>query len=205
MRESLTAPLLADEIVRRWKWLLAVGILSVLGGVFAILVPLAASISAAILVGWAMLFGAAAQWLAAWEERETRDRMIHALFGLLYTVAGLYLLLFPVSGTVTLTVVLVAFFFATGVIRLILAAQNRDDAGAVWMGLGGVLALVLGVLILADFPSSASWALGLLVGVELLFAGWQLIMLALLAREAREAGGLGRVDGAQRPATGTGY
>lgn len=206
MRESVMEPLSTEELARRWKWLLAVGIVAVIGGIFAILVPVAASISAAILVGWAMLFGAAAQFLAAWEERVTRDRVIHALFGLLYAIAGLYLLLFPVSGTITLTVVLVAYFFAAGVIRIILALQARGEEGTLWMGLGGLLAILLGILILADFPSSAAWAIGLLVGIELLFAGWQLIALALLARSASEAGMPGGPAGrARRPATGTGY
>jgi len=206
MGDTGMEPLTAEAVARRWKWLLAVGIVAVIGGIFAIVVPLAASISATILVGWAMLFGAAARFLAAFDDRDNRDRVIDVVFGLLYAVAGLYLLLFPVSGTITLTVVLVAFFFAAGVIRIMLAWQARGSQGALWWGIGGVLAIVLGILILADFPSSAAWALGLLVGIELLFAGWQLIALALLARSASEAvtrGGPG--DQTHRPATGTGY
>jgi uncharacterized membrane protein HdeD (DUF308 family) len=207
MREPLTETLSAEELRRRWKWLLGIGIVSVIGGIFAITVPLAASISATILVGWAMLFGAAAQWLAAWEARDNRDRLIRALFGLLYTVAGLYLLLLPVSGTITLTVVLVAYFFASGVVRLIMAAQTWNAEGALWLGISGAVAILLGILILADFPSSAAWAIGLIVGVELLLAGWQLIALALALRSTTTLGAPGSPAdrGGHRPATGTGY
>jgi uncharacterized membrane protein HdeD (DUF308 family) len=206
MRETLMEPTSAEVIARRWKWLLAVGILSVIGGTFAIIVPLAASISATILVGWAMLFGAAAQLLAAIQEHATSDRIIHGLFALLYAAAGFYLLLFPVSGTITLTVVLVAFFFAAGVIRLFLAAQAWNEEGALWLAASGAIAIVLGILILVDFPSSAAWALGLIVGIELLLAGWQLIALALAARSAVSDRTPGvAADRTHRPATGTGF
>jgi uncharacterized membrane protein HdeD (DUF308 family) len=179
---------LADDLGRHWKWLMALGVLSIIGGIFAIFFPLIASISAAILCGWALLFGAVAQGVAAFRGRTGGDKVKHGLLALLYAVAGLYLLLFPVSGTVTLTAVLVAWLFATGVVQLIAAYQGWGLVrGAGWMVLSGIVSIILGLLIWADLPSSATWAIGLLVGIELLFGGWDLIFLALAARSATEA------------------
>jgi uncharacterized membrane protein HdeD (DUF308 family) len=180
---------IVDDLARRWKWLMALGVLSVIGGLFAILFPLIASISAAILCGWALLFGAVAQGMALFRARSGGEMAKHGLLALLYAIAGLYLLLFPVSGTITLTVVLVAWFFATGVVQLVAAYQGWGAApGMGWLAASGLISVILGVLIWADLPSSATWAIGLLVGIELLMGGWDLIFLALAARSALATG-----------------
>lgn len=187
MSASVPGVLPVAEVAKRWKWLFALGVLSVIGGMFAIIVPVVASISAAILVGWALLFGAGAQLLATFRARSGPEMAKHVLLGCLYTAAGLYLLLFPVSGTITLTAVLVAFLFAGGVVRLITAWRAWGTEGTALLAVAGVVSIALGILIWADLPSSATWAIGLLIGIELLFGGWDLIFLALLARRASEA------------------
>jgi len=188
---GMTYPLepgLSPEVLgKRWKWLVALGVLSVVGGLFAILVPVAASISAAILAGWALLFGAAAELTATFHAHTGGQRVKHGLVGLLCAIAGLYLLLFPVSGTITLTVVLVAYFFASGVVQLATAFAEWGQGGRAWLALSGVVSIVLGILIWADLPSSAAWAIGLLLGINLLFGGWNLIFLAMAARRVLDA------------------
>jgi uncharacterized membrane protein HdeD (DUF308 family) len=91
--------------------------------------------------------------------------------GLLTEFAGLYLILAPLEGTVTLTFVLVAYFIAIGCVRIAEAIAIRGMPNAGMVGLNGALSLLIGLLILIDFPSSADWAIGLLVGIDLLFAG----------------------------------
>lgn len=167
---------------RHWKWLLALGVIALIGGLFAILVPVVASISAAILAGWALMFGAVSRLFAIFRADRTSERLTHLALGLLYLVAGLYLLLFPVSGTITLTIVLVAYFLASGTVQLVSAVQSWSGQNSAWRVFLGLLAIVLGLLIWADLPSSATWAIGLLIGIQLLFAGTDLISIALTAR-----------------------
>lgn len=108
--------------------------------------------------------------------------LLTGLEALLSLVAGLYILVAPLSGTVTLTFVLAVWFFATGVLSLTLAVQWRGVPGA-WMQAGsGVLSIVLGFLIAASLPSSAAWAIGLLVGINLIFWGVRVLVLARLLR-----------------------
>jgi uncharacterized membrane protein HdeD (DUF308 family) len=178
-----------SDVSRRWRWFLALGVIALIGGVFAILVPVAASISAAILAGWALLFGAASRLFAVFHADRMSERVAHLALGLLYLVAGLYLLLFPVSGTITLTIVLVAYFLASGAVLLVSAAQTWGSDKTAWRVFLGLLSIVLGLLIWADLPSSATWAIGLLVGIQLLFAGTDLIFIALAARDLTEGSG----------------
>jgi uncharacterized membrane protein HdeD (DUF308 family) len=174
-----------EETARHWKLLLAIGALCDLVGVYAILVPIVASISVTVLVGWALVIGGIVQlghglrrdlawsWEVAWR----------LLVSVLTIAAGVWIVLAPLTGTITLTVVLVAWFWAIGVTRLLAWWRMRGVEHSWTVGLGGALALVLGILIWADLPSSAVWAIGLLVGIELLFAGSALIMTAFAGRQ----------------------
>lgn len=171
-----------QDVSRRWRWFLALGVIALIGGMFAILAPVAASISAAILAGWALLFGAVSRLFAGFRADRTSERITHLALGLLYLVTGLYLLLFPVSGTITLTIVLVAYFLASGAVLLVSAVQTWGSDSTAWRAFLGLLSIVLGVMLWADLPSSATWAIGLLLGIQLVFAGTDLIFIALAAR-----------------------
>ena len=167
-----------DEIARHWKRVLAVGIGCVIVGLLAVAIPIAASISVAVLTGWILLIAGAIQLGYG-----VRTRMWwRVLMAALAVVAGGLILIFPLEGTITLTMVLVAWFWASGATRLVAWWQTRGTEGSWMLPVGGVLSIVLGSLIWADLPSSAAWAIGLLVGIDLVFTGSGLIMAALAAR-----------------------
>ena len=108
------------------------------------------------------------------------------LIGLLYVVAGGYLAFFPLTGLLTLTILLAALFFAEGIMEIFMAFRVRPHDGWGFLLLSGIAALAVGVLIAIDLPGSATWALGLLVGINLLFTGSSYVALALAGRKARE-------------------
>jgi uncharacterized membrane protein HdeD (DUF308 family) len=177
---------LREEAARHWKLLLGIGILSIITGAFSILVPIVASISVAILVGWVLVVGGVIQlahafrgsgWEIAW----------NVVLAVLTVIAGIWILLAPIAGTITLTIVLVAWFWASGVMRLIAWYRVREIEGSWMLLLNGILNIALGILIWADLPSSAAWAIGLLVGINLLFAGADLVMTALVGRKLATA------------------
>src|SRR4051812_11135996 len=177
---------LREEAARHWKLLLGIGILSIITGVFSILVPIVASISVAILVGWVLVVGGVIQlahafrgtgWEIAW----------NVILAVLTVIAGIWILLAPIAGTITLTIVLVAWFWVSGVMRLIAWYRVREVEGSWMLLLNGILNIALGVLIWADLPSSAAWAIGLLVGINLLLAGADLVMTAFVGRKLATA------------------
>jgi uncharacterized membrane protein HdeD (DUF308 family) len=166
------------------RWLLVTGILALLTGIAAIIVPIVATITTALFIGWILVFsGAVMSWHALTQRSSGRNwsRVAQALLTLL---VGLYLVVFPINGALSLTLLLVIWFAGIGALELYGAYRLRGVPGAGWLLFNGVVSIVLAVLIAASLPSSAAWAIGLLVGINLVFWG----MRALVA-----AGILGRV------------
>lgn len=159
-----------------------IGVLMILLGAFAILIPNVASWGMTVLVGWIFVIGAA--FLFAWSF--TAPGALNVITRLAWSVltlgAGLFLLINPDKGARALTLILIIYFLAVGVIRLVAAFTQRGIPGAGWLGLSGALSLVIGLIFLVDYPESADWAIGLLLGIDLIFSGWTLILLSQEAR-----------------------
>jgi uncharacterized membrane protein HdeD (DUF308 family) len=171
-----------DEIRQAWIWLLVTGVLAVIAGALAIAVPAAASVTTAIFLGWVLVFASAVMLVHAFSRHTGRETWVRLLHAILTFVVGFYLLVAPLDGTLTLTFVLAAWFFASGIVELVAAVRHRGTPNAGISALNGVLSLVLGLLIAVDLPSSAGWAIGLLVGVYLLFFGARSLVLAAALR-----------------------
>jgi uncharacterized membrane protein HdeD (DUF308 family) len=177
-----------DQLARHWKLMLAIGVLIELTGIFSILVPIVASISVAILAGWVLLVGGIVEFGHILRSGAAWDRIWGLVLAVITAIAGLSLLLFPLSGTITITVVLVVWFFLSGGMKLAAWWRTREIAGSWMLGLNGAASVVLGVLIWASLPSSAAWAIGLLVGIELLLYGMSLISAAFSGRQLARTG-----------------
>lgn len=180
-------PQLRQALARSWRALMAAGVLAILAGCFAILVPAVASVGTAIFVGWVLIFASATLVAAALTAHSLGTVATRVLWALLTFLAGFWLVIEPDHGTWTLTVVLGIYFLFTGASRLgvAFAARGRQNSGL--LGLSGIAGLLVGILILAELPSSADWAIGLLVGIDLIFAGWTLTAAALLGRDLSRA------------------
>jgi uncharacterized membrane protein HdeD (DUF308 family) len=176
-------PKLREALARGWRAVMAVGVLAILTGCFAILVPAVASVGTAIFIGWVLIFISAALVAAAFTAHSIGTVAMRLLWALLTFLAGLWLVIEPDHGTFTLTLVLGIYFVFMGASRLgvAFAARGRQNAGL--LGLSGAAGLLVGILILAELPSSADWAIGLLVGIDLIFAGWTLTSVALLGKD----------------------
>ena len=174
----------AEELRRTRRWLTVAGVLSLLGGIIAVGLPNIASIATAIFVGWLLVFVSALSVVDAFSTRDGRRIALRLLIAVLSFIAGLYLLVAPLDGAFTLTVVLSMWFLAVGVARIAGGIADRKAPGAGMLVLNGVLSLGLGLLIALQLPESATWAIGLLVSIDLLFTG---ILLLSLARSLRPA------------------
>jgi uncharacterized membrane protein HdeD (DUF308 family) len=170
------------------KWLLISGWLAVVAGTIAIIVPAVASVTVAIFIGWMLLFAAVFLLIDAFAVRDVWRMLLRLLLAFLAGAAGLALLLAPLRGTYTLTVLLVLWFAVTGVMRIAVAIAERGTPGAGWMGANGVITLLLGILIGANLPESSDWAIGLLVGIDFLFYGFGAIAAASALKRG-EVGG----------------
>lgn len=170
------------QIKRNWGWFLALGIVFVLAGLAAIAFPLLSTIATKIVLGWIFLAGGVLMILHAFSASGWRGFLLGLLIGILYVVAGGWLAFFPFTGIITLTILLAALFLAEGVLEAIMAFRVRPHEGWVWLLLSGLVAVAVGVMIAMGLPSSATWAIGLLTGINLLMTGASFIALALAGR-----------------------
>jgi uncharacterized membrane protein HdeD (DUF308 family) len=184
-------PEVREGLERSWKLLMFVGVAAIVIGAIAILVPAVASVGTAIFIGWILLILGAFLVAAAFSAHSVGSLVVRLIWAALTVVVGVWLIVEPHNGTLTLTLVLGLYFLFMGLTRIVVAFIGRGQQGAGLVGLSGVAGLLIGVLVLAKWPDSADWAIGLLVGIDLIFAGWTLTSIALvgkdLARNARTA------------------
>ena len=155
------------------------GIIFVLLGFLAIALPGISKLSTELFIGWLLVFGGVVQLFRTFRSRHAPGFVGSLLTGILYTVFGVLLVLFPIAGILSLTILLTFFFIAEGVAKIYLAFQWRTFSRWGWLLLSGCIALILAFLIWSGWPSTAYWVLGLLVGINMLFFGVTLIALSL--------------------------
>jgi uncharacterized membrane protein HdeD (DUF308 family) len=176
-----------EALSRNWGWLLALGILMIILGVVAMAAPVVATIAIQVMLGWLLVISGIAEGIHAFMVKEWRGFLLELLSAVLYLGVGLLLLFDPLKGALALTFILAVFLLVEGIFKIITALRVRDHRGWGWLLASGIVSVVLGMLIWAQWPASGLWVIGLLVGIQLLFTGWSLVMLALVARGHREA------------------
>ncbi len=159
--------------------LVFLGVILIIAGIAAVTMPLVASLAVELLIGWVLIVSGIMQSIYSFSSRRWGKFFMRLLAGLLYLIAGIMLAAHPLRGVLTLTLLLGILFVLEGLCKIIGSLQIR--AVPRWGGLflSGVLALIIGILIWRGWPSSSAWAIGLLVGINILCRGWALIALAL--------------------------
>jgi uncharacterized membrane protein HdeD (DUF308 family) len=153
-------------------WAIALGILMIILGIVAIASPFIASITIELLLGWLFVIGGILQGVYAFQQnRDGSSMALKLILAVLYLVAGILLLLNPLAGAISLTLIIGVFFFVDGVFRVIWAFQLKPAPQWGWVLVNGILMIILGILIWSQWPFNALWILGLLVGVGLLVNG----------------------------------
>lgn len=154
-----------------------IGIVLIILGILAMFAPFATGLSIAIMTGILLMASGVVQLVLVFQARPLSRGVILLLFALLSLAAGVYMISQPGVALATLTLLLAAYFVATGILEFIAALQARPQSGWGWLSVSAVLSFLLGVMIWSQFPLSGVWAIGLLVGIRLLTAGWLLVVL----------------------------
>jgi uncharacterized membrane protein HdeD (DUF308 family) len=174
-------------IADNWGWFLALGIVLIVLGLLAIVSPLSMTFAAEQFFGWLILFGGLIQAVVSWRAKSWGGFVVELLIGLFYVLGGIALVSNPLTGIFTLTLVLIVLFIADGIFQTALAIRLRPTPGWGWMLASGVASLLVGMMIWAQLPSSALWAIGLLVGIKLIVNGWNFVTMALTGQQVKEA------------------
>jgi uncharacterized membrane protein HdeD (DUF308 family) len=174
---------LSAAVKAHWKALLFEGILLAVLGLAAMIVPAFASLAVTIFLGWLFLISGIGGLIVTYWAREMPGFWWSLISAALAVLAGLILLARPMQGVLTLTIVVGAYFVAEGVATIMYALEHRRELTGRWSWLliAGLMDILIAFIIIAGLPGSAEWALGLLVGLNLLFGGATLIGVALAA------------------------
>lgn len=169
--------------VKSHSFLLMLGVLSVVAGVLAIASPLMTGALVTGVIGAMLLLNGILEIVHAFSAGNGKSGLFVFLGGVLAIIAGGMLMAQPVIGSVIIGTMLIIFFFADGLARTILAIQLKPIPGWGWRLVGGLVSLILGVMIWKGWPLSGMWAIGVLVGVRILFAGLAMLMGRSIVRE----------------------
>ena len=164
-----------------WKWVLALGIVLIVCGIVALAYPLATSVAAVIVLGAASAVAGIGLIIFSFWAGKWSATLLQVLLGILYLVVGVVIMDRPVAGAVTLTAFIAAFFIMAGTFRMVAALMLRFPQWG-WVLLNGIVTALLGVFIYRHFSDAALTAVGVLVGIDMVFSGWTWIMMALALR-----------------------
>jgi uncharacterized membrane protein HdeD (DUF308 family) len=179
----------ASAIHEHWVMFLIEGIILVLLGIAAIVLPPIATIAFTIIIGWIFLVSGILGLITTFWARQAPGFWWALISAIIAIAAGVVLLLWPISGAVSLTLVLIAFFVVEGIASILYAIEHRNQLTGRWgwMLFSGIIDLILAAIIFSGLPGTAVWALGLLVGINMVFGGVALIGMAMAARHPSTA------------------
>ncbi|HXC22406.1 MAG TPA: HdeD family acid-resistance protein [Steroidobacteraceae bacterium] len=173
-----------ESLHAHWAIFLLEGIVLIILGLMAVALPMLATLAVAILIGWLLLVSGVLGLVTSIWMRRAPGFLWSLLSATLGIAAGVVLLWWPVPGALSLTVILTAFLTVEGILSIMYALEHKRDLSGRWgmMLLSGVVDLILAAMIFLGLPATAAWAIGLLVGINLIFGGSALAAMALHAR-----------------------
>jgi uncharacterized membrane protein HdeD (DUF308 family) len=176
-----------DLVRHASTWSIVWGILLIVFGVLAIGSPFLAAVAVSAVIAWLIILAGVVHLVLAFHVHRAGNMIWKLLVGLAYLFFGIYLLMHPVLGVASLTLVLAWLFLIEGILDIILFFQMRSMRGSGWMLGDGIITLLLGLLIYRQWPSSSIWAIGTLVGVSMIISGVTRVMFSLTVRKLSAA------------------
>ena len=181
--ESTQMSEMPNELQKSWRYLMGVGILIAVLGILAILAPFVTGIAITVVLGALLVIGALGHVAHAFSARGWKGSVWQIVLAVVYAFAGISLIANPVIGLATLTILVIAFFLAEGVVEIVAGFVIRPEPRWGWIVASGVISLLVAGLLWIGFPSTAVWAIGLLFGVNLLSTGLSLVFVANKGRK----------------------
>lgn len=179
-------PLLTPTVLRtahiKPSWLLALGVIMIVLGLIACTYVFTATLTSVYVLGVLITIAGVLQLAHAWGAKRWQSVVVWSLSGFLYLVAGVLAIAYPIAGATTLTLIFGATLIASGAFRIWVWLQNRSTQSAGWLAMSGLLTLIVGLIIAGGWPDNSFWVLGIILGVDLLFQGWSVLLLGLALR-----------------------
>ncbi len=184
---NTTPPPLSALVPRAINWSIALSVLLIIAGLFAICIPWISGIGITLFFGWAMILSGVTHFIFAFKTHTTGGLIWELIIGAIYLITGVYLILHPVEALFVLTLILACYLFFEAIVEFIQYFQLRPRHGAGWILVDGIITLILAVMIWRSWPASSVWVIGTLVGISMIFSGFSRLMLSLAAKRAINA------------------
>ncbi len=172
------------ELKKNWGWLLFLGILFLVLGFIGLGRLFALTLAGAFFFGILIIIGGVVQFVEALKCRGWKGIAFHVLIAVLYVFGGVFVLRDPLAASAILTWMLAAVLVCVGILRVVMAFQLRSAGSWFVPLLGGIISIILGAMILAQWPLSGLFVIGLFIAIELIVNGWSYIFIALAARSS---------------------
>ena len=166
-----------ESASKNWGWVLVSGIAFVVLGVVALAFSVMTTLASVFVLGWILAFAGIFEAVHAFKMPRWSGVLLELLAAILYVVVGVLMIVRPGAGALSLTLLIGAFFLVGGIFRIVAAAAMRPPHWG-WLLMSGIVTLLLGLLIVADWPASGYWVIGMFLGIDLIFSGTSLIMFA---------------------------
>jgi uncharacterized membrane protein HdeD (DUF308 family) len=160
------------------------GVLLIVFGVLAVGSPFVAAVAVSVVVAWLIVLAGVVHLMLAFRVHGAGSMIWKVLVGIAYLCFGIYLIVHPVLGVASLTLLLASLFLVEGILNIVLYVKMRPIHGSSWMLIDGIITLLLGLMIYTQWPSSSLWAIGTLVGISMIFSGVARVMMSLAVRNA---------------------
>lgn len=168
-------------------WSIALGVLMIVAGIIAMLEPELSGLVITIVVGWCAIFNGLMQIVYGFRTHGGWHVVLEVVLGIIYIIAGFYLLMHPGLGLLALTLILASFLLAYGIFAFILAFRMRPRNGWGWVLLDAIVTVLLGILIWIQWPASSLVIVGTLFGISIFISGITRLMVSLALRRAASA------------------
>ncbi len=176
------AEALLGGIKRASGWSIALGVLMIIAGIIAMLAPWEAGLVITLVVGWCAIFNGFAQIIFGFRTHGGWHVVLEVILGIIYIIAGIYLLMHPGAGLLALTLILASFLLVYGIFALVLAFRMKPHRGWGWVLFDAIITILLGILIWAHWPFNSAWVVGTLFGISIFISGITRLMMSLAIR-----------------------
>jgi uncharacterized membrane protein HdeD (DUF308 family) len=171
------------QVASKWGWFVALGLVLILAGVFALGDVVAVTLVSVIFIGAMLLVGGIFQIVQAFMTKQWSGFLLNLFVGLLYVIGGFLIMQEPVHGSFIITLLLLAAILMGGITRIMIALRHRELSGWWLMLLGGIISVILAIILYASLPWSGLWVLGTLIAIELLIHGFTWLQVGLSLRQ----------------------
>lgn len=168
-----------DWLQKNRNIMLLQGIIFTLLGIMSVYLPIATTFGTELFIGWLLIFAGIIQLFRTFQPNYRLGFWSSLMLSILYIVFGGLFLTFPLIGVFSLTMIVIAFFLSEGIAKIIFGIQLKSFKQRGWLLANGIIALFMAFIIWSGWPETALWVIGLLIGINFIFFGISLVLLAL--------------------------